>query len=336
MKTKGYIFLSIVFSLLWVGLVSADSPPNPTSDVLWTDTGGVYDPGNGIYAATFNGPVDIEAAFNNARRDEESQLGLAANALGDLSLPAGWASMSIDNRALFIINAERTARAGLSASVIGLPFTAIQSNIDGIAQYYADYLVDNNASGHDADGYHPHERIDNDPMLGSCHEFINRSENIAAFWTSGNSNALPVERAIYGWIYEDSIQSWGHREAVLLQDDDLGNQGYGFTNNYGDAGSEGFVGIGFAESPTYDPYNFGFSNMGTVVVMNIFDPIDDPNCDYGISPTAITLAGASTTGQQNHTAVWIGVILTLAMALIFGKGLNVQPKHANEEKTGSA
>lgn len=313
MKIARCVILLVVCAFVWVAGVSADSPPNLSNDILWTDTGGVYDPGNGILDATFNGAADIEAAFNNGRRNEETQLGLTANALGDLSLPANWGTMSIDSRALFILNAERTARSGSPSGVLGLPFTDIQTDMDNIAQYYADYLVDNNATGHDADGTDPFERIENDPLLGSCHESISRSENIASFWTSGSSNALPVERAIYGWIYNDASSSWGHREAALLQDDGLGNNSSGFTNDYGDANSEGFIGIGYAESAAYNPHNFGWSNMGTVVVLNMFDPIDDPNCDYSSAPTAVTLAGETTTVHHSQWLIYGSFLLLLGM-----------------------
>ncbi len=316
MKIVRHVFLMLICSFLWVLVVSADSPPNLTSDILWTDTGGVYDPGNGVFDATFNGAADIEAAFNNGRRNEESQLGLTANVLGDLTLPANWGTMSIDSRALFILNAERTARNGSPSGVVGLPFTDIQTDMDNIAQYYADYLVDNNATGHNADGTSPFARIDNDPVLGACHEFINRSENIASFWTSGSSNALPVERAIYNWIFNDASSSWGHREAALLQDNDLGNQGYGFTNNYGDANSEGFIGIGYAESPAYNPHDFEWSNMGTVVVLNLFDPIDDPNCDYGLSPTSVTLSGEVTTVRHSQWMIYGSLLLFIGMVIV--------------------
>lgn len=52
---------------------------------------------------------------------------------------------------------------------------------------------------------------------------MSRAENIAAFVTSGDSIPMAVERAIYGWLYVDAGASWGHREAVLLQDRSLNN-----------------------------------------------------------------------------------------------------------------
>ena len=79
----------------------------------------------------------------------------------------------------------------------------------------------------------------------------------------------------------------GTAEAALLQDKDLTNQSslYGFKNNVNGPGSEGFIGIGIAESATYNPYNFGFSHWGTVVVLNLFDPISTGLCPWDLTPT---------------------------------------------------
>ena len=285
------IVLVLLLSVLsFPPVTHTDSPPNIVTDIPWTDTGGAYDPSHGVYAATFGGVTDIAAAFNNARRGEEIQLGRAVGAYGALTMPsqASWDALSGSQKALFLLNAERVARGGSFPAVIGLPFQDWQTNIQQVAQNYANYLVANNLFGHNYQGT-PSSRIDNDPVLGSCHEFLSRAENIAGFWSSGGpgSNRLPVERSVYNWIYVDAASSWGHREAALLQDKDLTNQSslYGFKNNVNGPGSEGFIGIGIAESATYNPYNFGFSHWGTVVVLNLFDPISTGLCPWDLTPT---------------------------------------------------
>jgi hypothetical protein len=265
-------------------VIEAASPPNLTSDIPWTDTGGVFDPASSTYNATFNGVVDIEAAFNNGRRQEEAQLGLADGSLGVLVLPdqALWDGLTPARKALYLHNAERIARAGMSAGVIGLGFASDQQDVTALAQDYADLLIQENDTGHTVGGQDVFARIDNDPALGLCHEFLSRGENLAYFWTSASSNPLPVERAIYAWIYDDSGSAWGHREASLLQDADLanGNALYGFANNSGNTADEGYLGLGVAESPDYDPLGLGWVGMGTAVVLDFFDPIDTGTCPW--------------------------------------------------------
>lgn len=70
-------------------------PPDPTSDIAWS--------------AGTSGVADIQAAFNNARTQENAQLGLN---LPMLSLPSqsAWDAMSNGEKALWLINAERVDR----------------------------------------------------------------------------------------------------------------------------------------------------------------------------------------------------------------------------------
>lgn len=278
------VLLSVLISLVTVSCSWALSPPNLLSDIPWTDSGGSG------YNANFGGVADIVAAFNHARREEESQLGLTANTLNDLVLPSqsAWDSMSDDDKALYLLNDERIARAGMLAGVIGLPFAGIEQNIDSISAYYAQYLHDNDATGHNADGSGgPFARIDNDAEIGSlknCHEFLPRAENLAYFATTGTTIPLPIERSIYNWVYADASSSWGHRETVLLQDLALNAQP-GFKNNNGSNSHAGYLGFHHITSANYQPFPSFASNTGSVVVMNYFDPVSDANaalrgCNY--------------------------------------------------------
>lgn len=303
-----------LFAVVSSGNVWALSPPNATANIPWTDTGGT---GN---SATFNGVADIEAAFNHGRRQEEIQLlGVATNALGTLDLPsqAVWDTMTDDAKGLLILNEERQDRAGMLAGVIGLPLAGIESHMDNISKKYGDLLHDTDETGHNRPsgnyGLHgPFKRIEQDADIGSfhrsdivyaansspehtnasphyygdsfsgngaCHEFIARSENLAFSITSGISIPLPLERAIYGFIYDDAGSGWGHREAALLQDVTVAGQTWGFENNHASAVSEGFLGIYVRGSADYQP--FGSLAYGSVVVMNIFDPVSTAtNCHY--------------------------------------------------------
>lgn len=217
---------------------SPDSfPTDPTADIAWS--------------ADYAGVADIQAAFNNARTQENAQLGTS---LPVMTLPnqATWDSMSDNQKALWLINQEREAR-GVH------PLHGVEANVTSVAQNYADYLMDNDLWGHYADGHDPWWRLEQNPAINACHDFLNVAENLAAFMTSGSSISLPIERSIYMWMYDDSTASipWGHRHAILW---------YPYTDNGGTAGMEGFLGIGRANGP-YGGYNFG-----EVIVMNVFDP----------------------------------------------------------------
>ena len=154
-----------------------------------------------------NGVADIQAAFNNARTVENNQLGTSVPMM---TLPGQttWNAMSDGEKALWLINRERIDR-GLA------PLQGLEPNISGVAQYYADYLLNNDAWGHNEDGRSPWQRLEDNPAIGACHDFLNVAENLAVFVTSGSSIALPIERTIYMWMYDDAGSAWGHRHAIL-------------------------------------------------------------------------------------------------------------------------
>jgi hypothetical protein len=134
--------------------------------------------------------------------------------------------------------------------------------------------------------------------LNTCSEFLSRSENIAVFANSANTgNPLIIERAIYNWIYDDASSGWGHREACLLQDKDLAtsNSLYGFKDNYGPVGTEGFIGIATAGatdgSYAYFPATFLSQD---VVVLKIMDPVaagtaTTNSCAYNLTTLPVSL-----------------------------------------------
>ena len=241
-------------------------PPDPTADINWS--------------AQFNGVADIQAAFNNARTVENGQLGTSVPML---TLPdqATWDGMSDDDKALWLINRERIDRNLV-------PLQGVEPNVDSVAEYYADYLLANDAWGHSEDGRSPWERLDDNPAIGACHDFLAISENLAVFVTSGSNIPLPIERSIYMWMYDDAGSSWGHRHAILW---------YPYTDNSGAPGSEGFLGIGRANG---GPYQGPFSqvwNFAEIIVMNVFDPCTAWSGTDTTAPTvaSITLAGPNPT-----------------------------------------
>ncbi len=165
----------------------ASYPPDPTTDIPWN--------------AGTSGVLDIQTAFNNARTQENAQLGLH---LPMLTLPSqlAWDALSNSEKALWLINAERVDRGVM-------PLHGVESNVTSVAQYYAQYLLDNDVFSHDADGLSPWDRLNTNPAIAACHDFLNVVENLAVFVTSGTSLPLPVERAVYMWMYEDESSGVG-------------------------------------------------------------------------------------------------------------------------------
>jgi len=215
------------------GFLHADYPPDPTGDREWP------------YSAETT-VADVQAQFNAARTNENSQLGISVPMM---SLPSQsvWDGMSNAERALWLINRERVGRAVHALH-------GLEANVMSVAQYYADYLMDNNAFSHTADGRTPWQRLEDNPAIGACHDFLSMAEDLACLrggWT------LPVERAVYMWMYEDSGSAWGHRHAILW---------YPYNDNSGPAEVEGFLGIGIS----HGTHN-GWSNSD-IIVMNVFDP----------------------------------------------------------------
>ncbi len=224
-----------------IGCELRSYPPDPTSDIDWS--------------AGTSGVADIQSAFNNGRAGENSQLGLS---IPMLTLPSQgtWDGMSNSEKAFWLVNRERIDRGVL-------PMHGVEANVESIAQYYAQYLLDNDAWGHSEDGNSPWERLDTNPAIYACHDFLNVAENLAVLVTSGTSIPLPVERSVYMWMYDDAGSSWGHRHAILW---------FPYNDNSGAAGMEGFIGIGRASG---GPYQGPFSNpwnFAELIVMNVFDP----------------------------------------------------------------
>ncbi|GAB3928234.1 CAP domain-containing protein [Larkinella terrae] len=250
------------------------------------------------YTAAPNGfPVfdtqnQVVSAFNYARRQEEKQMKLPVNSLGTLSLPENYSLISPAERMLFLANQERTARATVdygSGKNPGLPFEALETHLNTVAQAHASDMTAHNFFGHTShDGRTALQRINAQAVFkGKCYEFMSRAENIYMFcYYSSDKPVLEmpvfiVEQALFSWLYQDAVVAWGHRETLLIQDKDASG-GEGFHNNRGPAGSEGFLGVGLATKVDYQPCaKFpGYQRTGHVVVVNLVDPAAD--CAYSI------------------------------------------------------
>lgn len=235
------ILLLTLFLTINTDIASAAYPPDPTTNIPWSSSCGI------------SNVKDIECAFNAARSEENSQL---STSLPMLSFPdqAEWDSMTGGEKALWIINQDRIDR-GL------MPLHGLEENVGEVAQTYAQYLIDNNWTGHyekqEDGGRNPWERLEDNPTINDCHDFLSVAENLAYYWSS-QPIALPLERAIYLWMYTDAASSWGHRHAILW---------YPYNDNSGPMDKEGFLGIGSASGPQPPGWDYSVK-----VVMNVFDP----------------------------------------------------------------
>ncbi len=208
-------------------------PPDPGSDLAWS--------------AGFNGVADIQTAFNSGRTNE-------GGSLQTMTLPsqAAWDGMNDNDKALWMINNERKAR---SVHLLH----GYESNVISVAQNFAEYMLTNDTWGHYSDGKGPTVRLGENPTIAGCHDGGLGWENIASFASSA-SIPLPIERAIYNWMYDDSSKGWGHRHMLLY---------YPYNENSGPTDREGFIGIGRASGP----YTIGkLYDFGEVIVLNTFDP----------------------------------------------------------------
>ena len=228
-------------------------PPDPASDTEWP-------------SSSENSVADVQTRFNTARTNENIQLGIS---IPMMTLPSQevWDSMGNGAKALWLINCEREDR-GVA------PLDGLEANAAGVAQYYAQYLMDNNAFSHNADGKTPWERLNSNPAIGACHDSLVYAENISVLWGGWT---LPLERSVYMWTYDDSGSTWNHRRAILY---------YPYNENGGSPDSEGFLGIGHANGTLS-----GWSDSD-IFVMNIFDPCSvwdytevagDVNGDYAVN-----------------------------------------------------
>ena len=127
------------------------------------------------------------------------------------------------------------------------------------------WLLENDRWGHNADGAGPPGRLGQNPAIAACHDNFLLMENLYAFGTTAGSITLPVERALYNWMYNDSSKGWGHRHLLLY---------HSFFENSVPFDREGFMGIGRASGGPYTINGRRFP-IAEVIVLNMFDPCKD-------------------------------------------------------------
>lgn len=269
----------------------------------------------------------IAAGFDNGRRNEELQFLIPPNTLGNLIMPsqAVWDAMSTDEKVLFLVNEERTARHGIDYNdgrgpVKGYPVTGIESNLDNLAQTlaanfsisgFSDVLdIDPELGGTGC--------VNNDsPVLDCCHELLVASQpstpssilpsSVKGYIISSSvgtiSSGIEV-RVVYEFIYDDA-----DRLFILMQDEDLNpmtSSAYGYDDNYGELGDEGFMGVGL--SIGVPP---GGTAHSTYMVVAFLDPVPaTAGCNYdcttcGTCPLTLTENGVPIQEGNYQAADWI-------------------------------
>ena len=224
----------------------------PESDTDWS-------------AGSASDSKEIEKAFNYARAQDPSIQQY-------LKLPnqSAWSALSLQQKGLYIINAERQAR-GLK------PYEGISNSVVGVAKPYADYILDNNfVISHFLQESDYYQRLDaNSEILDGRDQHI-LPESIAAI--SQETDDAALVKAIYLWIYEDKnwfddftpeqlqgmpLTPWGHRNHLLQS---------GLNENSGSVYAEGLIGFGVA-SGLYNPSKTQLTetDQGAVVVLNTID-----------------------------------------------------------------
>lgn len=231
-----FLFL-LTFSLFAPSLFA--QYPDLNSDISWSG-------GKSTVA-------ELEAAFNNARTQENSQLNTS---LPDITLPSQveWDAISPEERALWLYNIERKDR--------GIPeLEGLDSRVSTVAENFAQYCADNDTSGHWADGIGPDSRLNSDPDIQSCSSYWN--ENMGYVWsTSQILNSVAAN--IYYFMYTDASSNWGHRQNILYDS---------FNDNSGEQGKEGLLGVGHVNAINWTGGITGtpYPNA-TIAVYNIIDP----------------------------------------------------------------
>jgi uncharacterized protein YkwD len=319
------LFLALLMVCVWLK-GAAQSPTDLTANVnLPDDVPNTYT-NSTSGTATFSAVSQVAAAFNYGRRQEEIQLGLPVNSLGNLSLPAGFAAATQQEQSLYLINQERIARAGQnypgSASVLGLPLTGLETNLSGMAQAHAEDMVNNGFFGHiGSNGNNPFDRIASNPAYSSgCRNTtFGYAENIYRNCTFSSVPPAPgatplaapflAAQAIFSWLYRDAGSLWGHRRAILIQNTDVYLSGTaGYNNDYGQISSEGFLGIGVFSVVDYAscvaPTGF-YNTGGYVVVMNVADPVNNASCPYQLdeSPLPVELVSFLASKEQHNAMI---------------------------------
>ncbi len=209
---------------------------------------------------------DIETLFNHAHDNDPS-------ISQKMTLPnqATWDAFTESQKVLYLVNSERCARG------IRL-YEGIDPNVQEKATKPYAIFISNHESTfltqpHTADGTTLKQRLENQGgvVLGNNATYI--AENIAEFGIAYSSGYNPVyasaAKSVYGWMYLDKAEGYGHREFVLKT---------GFDDDSGINNQEGLISVYTSQLQIKDSQGFWTK---TFTVMDGFDP--RPNWDNNLA-----------------------------------------------------
>ena len=249
----------------------------------------------------------MEKEFNRGRTEENKQLGTN---LPEIQFPdsAKWATMSPDNRIMWLINEEREAR-GLT------PFSGIDYRVQKVASDYAGYLAKHDTIGHYADGNRPTDRLKTNDDLNNCME--HHWENL---FHAASQNNVQIRNftgfALYNFLYNNAGNNWEHRNEILRKN---------YNDNSGEQGHEGILGIGIRKVDNFE-LNGTTYKKAAILVINGVDPCSSisrktsgiagaaKNADVSVYPNP-----ADHSFQVNHPEKVRSVIITDGLGRVVSK-----------------
>ncbi len=205
---------------------------------------------------------DIEDIFNSARALDPSIQTDTKMVLPPQNI---WDQMDASQKILYLTNSERCAR-GIR------PFEGIDTTLENkvvkpYAEYISTHISDFEANPHSADGKSVQQRIEFSTDLELGVNMQSLFENIATFGVGSSVGYQIVyeseAKAVYGWMYTDKSQSYGHRKSLLVT---------GLIDDSGKSGVEGIIAAYTTESEYMQD---GFYWKRTFSVMDGVDPMSN-------------------------------------------------------------
>ena len=244
--------LSLIFSVSLQAQVV--SPP-----MFGANSGGGWNVnGNRVTISDYNSVTALRTGINQLHRNEEAFFKLCPNSIADIYMPsqAVWDSWNPDKKALHIVNEERRARGGIiypstgfgepRGPVNGYPYSGVPKVVDDSAEWWVDWLRNNNLGIQHCNDNAPANR--RCPSLrikdfgGNCLTPHGGLEGMAS-----NHRMDDASIAISG-ILSFTYGETGHRSGVLSQK---------YKDDFGAPREEGYVGFGTGlTSP-----NIGYKSM---------------------------------------------------------------------------
>jgi hypothetical protein len=242
-------------------------------------------------APDYDYALSVAENFNKGRRFEELDKNLPVNSLGNMVLPADFATRPVPQRALLLINAERSCRNNAnygSGALVVKPLQGAETNLSETTQRHADWLVAQNKFDHCGDpifgttcsgtNSSASQRIQGNTKLINGWE--RNTENIGLVLSEAvdaQNMLLANEKMVFEMIYRNA-PNWIHRDNFMQV----------VTDNLGEAGNEGFLGVGEKLGANYNPVNAPNQTYGKVIVYAIYDPKATATNAFSVVNSAIT------------------------------------------------